>query len=287
MRWTPQYSPSKQSESLGDHSRRQSYRGSGRGSAPSGASVAILLPRARFGTHCTRAPERRKPRRSGAFVEVGGTGLEPVTPSLSSRSDRSRPLAQVRSTVARMARFLCEGWPQLPGLERPGSRKKKDLALPPVYPRRPPRPCTAPFGLWSQQCPHSRPSQYLQGDSRSGPLAGRFQLPGVAYRHVPELLRRPVGQPRPRVPRGSRACPGRSGFGWGSWIQGSHALGDSFPVCQSCVNRDPKWHTVHRSDTLTRPPCEEETRLFAGVSWKPSDGLEPSTPSLPWRCSTN
>jgi hypothetical protein len=27
--------------------------------------------------------------------------------------------------------------------------------------------------------------------------------------------------------------------------------------------------------------------LFAGISYKPSDGLEPSTPSLPWRCSTN
>ena len=25
----------------------------------------------------------------------------------------------------------------------------------------------------------------------------------------------------------------------------------------------------------------------AGALWKPSDGLEPSTPSLPWRCSTN
>ena len=26
---------------------------------------------------------------------------------------------------------------------------------------------------------------------------------------------------------------------------------------------------------------------FAGISAKPSDGLEPSTPSLPWRCSTS
>src|SRR5579884_509681 len=33
--------------------------------------------------------------------------------------------------------------------------------------------------------------------------------------------------------------------------------------------------------------ADEQTRRNAGVLWKPSDGLEPSTPSLPWRCSTS
>ena len=27
--------------------------------------------------------------------------------------------------------------------------------------------------------------------------------------------------------------------------------------------------------------------MVTGFQVKPSDGLEPSTPSLPWRCSTN
>jgi hypothetical protein len=33
--------------------------------------------------------------------------------------------------------------------------------------------------------------------------------------------------------------------------------------------------------------ADDNKCLFAGTSYKPSDGLEPSTPSLPWRCSTN
>ena len=33
--------------------------------------------------------------------------------------------------------------------------------------------------------------------------------------------------------------------------------------------------------------AETRKTRFAGLSQKPSDGLEPSTPSLPWRCSTN
>jgi hypothetical protein len=32
---------------------------------------------------------------------------------------------------------------------------------------------------------------------------------------------------------------------------------------------------------------DKHSEQFAGVSAKPSDGLEPSTPSLPWRCSTD
>jgi hypothetical protein len=42
------------------------------------------------------------------------------------------------------------------------------------------------------------------------------------------------------------------------------------------------------------PPCSNlvcrsdyTQRRFAGISWKPSDGLEPSTPSLPFRCARN
>jgi hypothetical protein len=38
----------------------------------------------------------KKTRRFQRVFEVGGTGLEPVTPSLSSRGDRSRPFAPVR-----------------------------------------------------------------------------------------------------------------------------------------------------------------------------------------------
>jgi hypothetical protein len=32
---------------------------------------------------------------------------------------------------------------------------------------------------------------------------------------------------------------------------------------------------------------EDRSPATAGLLSKPSDGLEPSTPSLPWRCSTN
>ena len=46
---------------------------------------------------CSRClPGKRKPRFAGAS-EVGGTGLEPVTPSLSKRGRRSLPFAHVRS----------------------------------------------------------------------------------------------------------------------------------------------------------------------------------------------
>jgi hypothetical protein len=37
----------------------------------------------------------------------------------------------------------------------------------------------------------------------------------------------------------------------------------------------------------SREVRESERPAFAGLSREPSDGLEPSTPSLPWRCSTS
>ena len=44
-------------------------------------------------------------------------------------------------------------------------------------------------------------------------------------------------------------------------------------MCPECVR-------VFSGQTTTK--CR-----FAGTLGKPSDGLEPSTPSLPWRCSTD
>ena len=42
-------------------------------------------------------------------------------------------------------------------------------------------------------------------------------------------------------------------------------------------------------EVLCAANCDNRTSRFAGISsnLEPSDGLEPSTPSLPWRCSTN
>src|SRR5918996_4884827 len=47
-------------------------------------------------SRCALTHLNEKAPTSGAFHEVGGTGLEPVTPSLSSRSGRSPQFAEVR-----------------------------------------------------------------------------------------------------------------------------------------------------------------------------------------------
>jgi hypothetical protein len=71
---------------------------------------------------CAADLERESPAVAG-LSEVGGTGLEPVTPSLSTRGDRSRRFGQVRSTRT-AARFQpCERTPHrtAAAVERPSS----------------------------------------------------------------------------------------------------------------------------------------------------------------------
>ena len=63
------------------------------------------------------------------------------------------------------------------------------------------------------------------------------------------------------------------------------------PLLQELEQNGPK--AVGRVETQHVPGAGEDLEraekrgTFAGISEKPSDGLEPSTPSLPWRCSTD
>jgi hypothetical protein len=64
--------------------------------------------------------------------------------------------------------------------------------------------------------------------------------------------------------------------------------------------RRPRWSIFRQRAKLVPKNCPQNepnggcvvafdngTSVFPALTWKPSDGLEPSTPSLPWRCSTN
>ena len=97
---TPRDLPS-HARGSGRPSSALSQRAPGRGWCPSQARAQRSSSRPAHALRTGQArsrgasPENGSPRFTGAF-QVGGTGLEPVTPSLSRRGSRSRPFAQVR-----------------------------------------------------------------------------------------------------------------------------------------------------------------------------------------------
>ena len=63
------------------------------------------------------------------------------------------------------------------------------------------------------------------------------------------------------------------------WSRGA-ARARECPLVRKCTRLVPARRLRWRLGRQQKAP-------FAGLFLKPSDGLEPSTPSLPWRCSTN
>ena len=104
--------------------------------------------------------------------------------------------------------------------------------------------------------------------------------------------RPPLRSPRPRQPRTRRLAARRSRHrkSGGRWVDVAieprkAAQRERFQAPQEATTGNGGRSVDVR--TRNRRPAHNEKELISRNFLKPSNGLEPLTPSLPWRCSTN
>ena len=135
-----------------------------------------------------------------------------------------------------------------------------------------------------------RPTPHLRHVRPSGRCSRLRCLPlhGLEHHHD----RPPLRPPRPRQPPARRLAPRRArprtGGGRRVDVDASTAKASGnqrFTAAEERLApaRGRSVDVAPRNRRQTRRQKELISRNFS----KPSDGLEPSTPSLPWRCSTN
>jgi hypothetical protein len=142
---------------------------------------------------------------------------------------------------------------------------------------------------------------FQHGDGRSK-LIERLAAAYFLRAAAPGELSRPSPRPVPTIhglQRRDRKCPLSSNFRASSTTINAASLRLREVLRRAAQHVDLQALFVRRdelgsgpdgtAEVLSGAASDNKNPRFPGISFlpKPSDGLEPSTPSLPWRCSTN
>ena len=205
----------------------------------------------------------------------GGDGSQRLPPGAGTASlprfavwGHTDRLSRVSRSVDRFAVVQCnpEGSGELRGHPRPTHGPPAGISDLAHVDRPRDRAVTVPFGT---------PGARGRGTRRlATPIRGRDQMPGLCS---PGCFAHPLHQhSSERQLQGAGAGGGRRRQAEGWRRPGSPSFSTSFP------------NSFHSG--LERRLEEEspwQNQRLAGDPSEPSDGLEPSTPSLPWKCSTS